>query len=93
LPRGSVKALKFIRRRVPKDADPAELEAIATVERQVSRVLLEEVEPQMAAMVLKACNVIREEVNGPLAQKHEHSGPDGGPLKVSIEINLAGGKK
>lgn len=90
LPYGAVQALKAVSLRVPEGASPA---AKALADRALHRVvdvLEERVDFKLAAPVLKAATIIREEVCGPLPTKLEHSGPDGQAL--SINIDLGAGK-
>lgn len=84
---GQVKGLAACRLRVPDDASP---QVIALADRTLERliaVMEEKVNSFQAGSVLKAATRIREEALGPLAQKHELTGANGGPLSVSIEIN------
>jgi hypothetical protein len=94
LPLNAVGAVKACRLRVPAGATPeaAELADLA-LQRIVDVMLGQNVVPFVQlGDVLKAASIVRNEVCGPIAQKLEHSGADGGPLQVSVEINL-GGKK
>lgn len=77
---GEVRAVKACRLRLPKDASP-EVEAVAerAFERLVA-VMECQVLPEQAGHVLKAATRLREEACGPLTQKVEHSGKDGGPI-------------
>jgi hypothetical protein len=81
---GEVRALKAVRLRVPTGATP-ELEHLAgrALERIVD-VMEERVSSFQARAVLSAATRIREEACGPLAQKLEHSGPEGGALVVEV---------
>ena len=82
---GEVRAVKACRLRLPKDASP-EVEAVA--ERAFERIVAVmecDVHPDFAGHVLKAATRLREEACGPLAQKVEHAGEDGGPLRVVIQ--------
>lgn len=84
---GEVKAVKVARLRVPESASDA---AAALADRALQRiidVMEEDVGAFKAGMVLKAATRIREEVCGPVAQKLNIAGADGGPLQVTIEIN------
>ncbi|WP_201756306.1 hypothetical protein [Corallococcus silvisoli] len=72
--------------RVPEGASPA---AKALADRAFARVvdvLEERVGFQQAGHVLKAATIIREEVCGPVAQKVQHSGPDGQALSINIDL-------
>lgn len=82
LPRGSVKALRFLARRTPKDAVPDDHEAIALVEQRVTDVLAGKVHASIASAVLKAACVVADGVCGTAEQKHVLSGPDGGPVRI-----------
>lgn len=89
LEHGEVKALRVSRLRVPAGASPEAAElADASLQRLVD-VMLERVDPFMAGHVLKSAIRLREEVCGPIAQKHEHTGADGGPLTVEIRTYAA----
>lgn len=84
---GEVQALKTLRHRVPDGAPP---EAGAFADEAfgtIVKVMRGEVSFTEATARLKASTYIREEICGPVAQKLQHSGPDGGPLEVSISIN------
>ncbi len=84
LPLGAVDALKTLRHRVPEGA-PALLADLAGEGLQrIVDVMNERVHFSAAASVLKAAAMLREEVCGPVAQKLEHSGPDGAALKIVI---------
>lgn len=79
-----MQALRTLKHRVPDGTHPT-LAAVAgeALEKIVS-VMREEVGWQESAGVLKAATLVRQEVCGPLAQKHEVAGEGGGPLVVEI---------
>ncbi|WP_199741925.1 hypothetical protein [Corallococcus sp. CA047B] len=72
--------------RVPASAEPAAKALADRAFQRVVDVLEERVGFQQAGHVLKAATIIREEVCGPLAQKLEHSGPDGQALSITIDL-------
>lgn len=87
LPYGGKQAIDACRFRVPDDASD---EQIMLADRSLQRIVdcMEgRVFPEMLTGILKAATWVRTEACGPMAQKVEHSGPNGGELKVSIEIN------
>lgn len=84
---GEVKAIKAAGLRVPATATPEAKELADEALGIVADIMRGGVSYLTASHQLKAATRIREEVCGPLAQKLEHSGPDGGPLQVSIQIN------
>lgn len=73
LPYGVVQAVKALNYRVPEDK-PDALKAVAnrSFERIID-VLEEKVGFKEATGVLKAATMLREEICGAIAQKHEHS--------------------
>lgn len=81
---GEVKALKAIRLRVPKDADPEVAQLADRALQRIVEVMEEGVSPLHSRAVLAAATRIREEACGPLTQRLEHTGADGGPLVVEI---------
>jgi hypothetical protein len=88
---GEVRALKSIRHRVP-EGTPKELALVADQALgQIVSVMRGEVPSFMghAAAVLKASSMVREEVCGPLAQKLNVGGADGGPLEIVIRDEAA----
>jgi hypothetical protein len=81
---GTVQAIKALNLRVPDGAsDAAKALANRALERVVD-VLEESVDFRQAGSVLKAATILREEVCGPMAQKHEVGGADGGALVVEV---------
>ncbi len=81
---GEAKAVHACKLRLPKDATP---EAEYLAQRALQRIV-DVMEGQVsfleAGAVLKASTRVREEVCGPLAQKLEHAGPDGGQLVIEV---------
>ncbi|QSQ14060.1 hypothetical protein [Myxococcus landrumensis] len=57
--------------------------------QRVVDVLEEQVYFQNAPSVLKAATIIREEICGPVAQKHEVAGKDGQALSITIDMGAA----
>ncbi|RKH09007.1 hypothetical protein D7X74_30460 [Corallococcus sp. CA047B] len=86
LPYGAVQAVEAVSLRVPASAEPAAKALADRAFQRVVDVLEERVGFQQAGHVLKAATIIREEVCGPLAQKLEHSGPDGQALSITIDL-------
>lgn len=74
LPQGSVKAIKAANLRVPKDASPAEREAANHALERIVDVMDERVSSFQAFAVLQAARIVREDICGKVAEKHEHSG-------------------
>lgn len=83
LPAGTVKAIKAARLRVPDDASP---EAGELAGRALERIIdvMEDRVGFGGFAVLSAARAIREEVCGPVKQKVEHTGADGGPLTIKV---------
>ena len=83
---GEAQAVKSLRWRVPENA-PDEVKALADrAFQRIAQVMEEGVHPSQCKAVLGAATRIREEVCGPLAQKHLVGGdPEGGPLVVEIK--------
>lgn len=87
LPLGYVQALKGLRHRVPEGTPEALADVAGVALDRLVDVMLERVEdPQLAAQVLKASTLIRAEVCGPPAQKHEVTGKDGQGLSINIDL-------
>lgn len=84
LPQGYVATLKASGLRVPPNATEAERELADVALSRMVDVMMEQVHHKGAYSVLSAARAVREEVCGPVAQKHEHSGEGGGPLEVVI---------
>lgn len=92
LPQGSVAALKAAGLRVPSTASPEERELANVALSRMVDVMLEQVHPNSAYSVLTSSRAIREEICGPVAQKHEVAGKDGGALEVVIrDLSKEGG--
>lgn len=86
LPAGTVSAIKALRHRVPDElSEDAKLVADRAFARIVA-VMDEQCSPLGAFSVLAAAKAVREELCGPVKQKVEHSGPNGTPLVVSINL-------
>lgn len=84
LPMGTIQAIKALNLRVPEGAsDAAKALANRALERVVD-VLEEGVDFRQAGAVLKAATLVREEICGPMAQKHEVGGKDGGALVIEV---------
>lgn len=84
LPYGTVQAIKALNLRVPEGAsDAAKALANRALERVVD-VLEEGVDFRQAGSVLKAATLLREEVCGAMAQKHEVAGKDGAALVIEV---------
>lgn len=81
---GEVKALRSLRYRL-KEGTPPEMAAAAGIALdRIVDVMMERVPPTAAPSVLKAATLLREEACGPIAQKHEVAGPEGGALVVKV---------
>lgn len=85
LPLGAIKAIKAAGLRVPKEATPEARELADEALQRIVDVMREDVDGFKAGGVLKAATHIRSEICGPLVQKVEASGPDGGPLEVIVK--------
>lgn len=85
LPLGAVSAIRALRHRVPADA-PKELADVAgeAFDAVVEVMRGEFRDSTVASTRLRAAAMVREEVCGPMAQKLEHTGKDGGPLVVEV---------
>lgn len=70
--------------RVPDGATPEAAELADRAFARVVDVLEERVHFQQAGHVLKAATMVREEICGPVAQKHELAGKDGGALVIEV---------
>lgn len=82
LPLGAVKALQTCRWRIPDGTSEAMADVADHALSRVLDVLDERVPANKAHAVLKAAQIAREEICGPIAQRLEHSGPGGGPIAV-----------
>jgi hypothetical protein len=81
-----VKALKSLRRRIPEGAEPDDVLVADEARDVIYKVMRGEVLPDFAPHQLKAATYVRTEICGPVAQKLEHTGADGGPVTVSINL-------
>lgn len=88
LPLGVVRTIKSLKHRVPEgtpdelaDAAGEALELLASVMRG------EVYDSSQAQARLRAAAMFREEVCGKVADKLQHAGEDGGPVRVSFNIN------
>lgn len=84
---GEVKAIKAAGLRVPEAASPGAREVADEALATLIDGMRGELSYLEGPMQVKCAVRLREEICGPLAQKLEHSGPDGGALQVSIQIN------
>lgn len=84
---GEVGAVKAAGLRVPATASPQERDLADECLDTITRVMRGQVSYLEAPVRLKASAVLREEICGPVAQKHELTGKDGERLRVSININ------
>lgn len=81
---GEVNAIKACNWQVPEDAPP-DLKALADrAVQRIAAVMEEKVHSSNAASVLGAATRVRELVCGPIKQKHEVTGADGGALTIEI---------
>lgn len=80
---GEVRAVGAAGLRVPENASP---EARALADEAFRTVVEVMRKPARGAGYrLQAASIVREEVCGPVAKKHQHEGPDGGPLEVIVK--------
>lgn len=86
LPYGAVQAVAALNLRIPEGTPPAAKELADKAFARVVDVLEEVVDFRQAGAVLKAASMIREEICGPIAQKHEVAGKDGQALSISIDL-------
>lgn len=86
---GEVRAVKACRLRVPETATPEQAELADRALQRVIDVMEEQVPYQRATSVLGAAARIREEVCGPVKQKHEVSGPGGAPINFAVDLSEA----
>jgi hypothetical protein len=84
LERGEVQALKALRRRVPKDAEPGDVALADEARDVILQAMRGGIHWQECPPRLKAATWVREEVCGPRPTKIEASGPDGEPLIINI---------
>lgn len=83
---GEVRAIKAAGLRVPEGAHPEARDLADEALGVIIKAMRGEISFVESGIRQKAAVRIREEVCGPLAQKHEHAGHDGGPLQVSINV-------
>lgn len=72
---------------MPSEAPEEAADLAGEAFEKVVAVMRGEVSGPDATGILKAATYVRTEICGPVAQKLEHSGEGGGPLRVSIQIN------
>lgn len=84
LPYGTVQAIKALNLRVPEGASDAAKDLANRALERVVDVLEEGVDFRQAGSVLKAATMIREEICGQVAQKHEVAGKDGAALVIEV---------
>lgn len=82
LTKGSVSAIKGLRWRVPECAPEVLADAADEAFETVVEVMRGNVRKGQSMPRLAAARVVREEVCGPLAQRHEHTGVDGKPIEI-----------
>lgn len=73
VPRAEVRAIKACGLRLPENAKPEAAVAAEAAWERIADVMLERVHFTSAGHVLKAAIHIREEVCGPVTQRHEHA--------------------
>jgi len=83
LPRGAVIAIRALKHRVPAGASPEAAELAGEALETVVEVMRGNVR-KLTRERLTAAAMLREEMCGPVPKKHEHTGPDGGPVSISI---------
>lgn len=81
---GTIQAIKALNLRVPENAPEAAKALANRAFERVVDVLEEGVDFRQAGAVLKAATMVREEICGPMAQKHEVAGKDGGALVIEV---------
>lgn len=82
---GEVKATKAAGLRVPEALDEDSKRLAAHALQRIVDVMDGKVHAFDASHVLKAATHVRLETCGPVAQRVEHSGPDGGALQVVVQ--------
>lgn len=82
---GEVKAIKAAGLRVPDKAPQEHRELADEALERICDVMRGKVSYLDAGGVLKSAVHLRSEICGPVAQKVEASGPDGGPLEIVIK--------
>lgn len=85
LPYGAVEAIRSLRLRVPKDAHPDAINLAGEALEAIAKVMRGVVPASAAGNTLKAAALIRNEVCGPVTQKLEHTGAEGGPLQIVVQ--------
>lgn len=88
-PRGATSALKSLRHRVPEGTPDALADIAGEAFQAIVDVMRGESYGAEGFTILSASKLVREEVCGPVKQKHEVTGADGGPVQVSISISRA----
>lgn len=83
---GEVKAIRAANLRLPEGADEESHELAGRALQRIADVMECRVSHLHAGNVLKAATRLREEVCGPVAQKLEHSGANGGPITHQLVI-------
>lgn len=81
---GEVKAVKAARLRVPEGTPEEHAQLAEEAKDQIVAVMRGEVGFKSAPHVLKAATTLRQEICGPVPQKLEHTGENGGPLVVHV---------
>lgn len=83
---GEVKAIKAAGLRVPKDAPEAHRELADEALERIAAVMREQVHFTAAGPVLKAATQLRAEICGPVANKTEITGANGGALEITVKL-------
>lgn len=83
---GEVRAIKAARLRVPETATAEAAELADRAQQRIIDVMEGSVHYMEAGNVLKAATRLREEICGPVAQKHEVTGKDGAPISFRIDL-------
>lgn len=81
---GEVRAIKAAGLRVPASASQAEREIADEALQTVYAVMKKP--GRGAGYQLQAASMLREEICGPVPKKHEHTGADGKPLSITIDL-------
>lgn len=81
LPRGAVSILRL---RVPPGATPEAAALADEALTAVAAVMRDDWKVKGAAAKLAAAAHLREEICGPMPQKHEVAGKDGGPVEFTV---------
>ncbi len=85
---GEVRAIKVAKLRVPDNAPLEVVELADRAQQRIIDIMEGAVHHTQAGFVLKAAVHLREETCGPVAQKVQHQGADGGALTVKV-VSLA----